>query len=429
MSKDFKDLEPRVATKLTAPERIYLVLQRSSPARWLGIALLSLPAITMVCWFWWSVRAKAPQAVAAPIASTTPAYFDSQRPLPVRPVAKMAPGMQLPGEFERQDGMILGCSELVEYHPDVLVEMVRAMQGRLEIYGLVNDTSQRQKVVSLLEQRGINSGAVRLIELPTYGMWVRDYGPKFIRNNVGGLTMLDYAYLDRPATDGSTRREDDVIPSELAKQFRTPVAAVPLSMEGGNLLGNGYGLCVTTLHLVRENSHRRYEAKNVGEVLVNSFGQLKWTHVEHLKHDTTKHADTYVNFAAPNIAIVASCDPMDDLEEAAIMDRTADLLAGQETPLGPMRVVRIPMKIRSDNIIRTYANAVYANGVVLVPQYADVDPALNRQALDIYASVLPDWKIVPIESLSIAKMGGALHCITCNVPSPSLLPADQSMVK
>jgi agmatine/peptidylarginine deiminase len=434
MSNDFMELGSSAPSELTVPERIYLLLQRNTAARWTGIALLSLPAVTMVCWFWWNVGVKVPArqaaAAAAPAAiHPTTAYFESDRPLPVRTTSKLAPGMQLPGEFERQDGIILGCSELVEFHPEVLVDMVRAMAGRLEIYGLVNDASQRQKVVSLLDGRGINSSLVRLIELPTYGMWVRDYGPKFIRNNVGGLTMLDYAYLDRPATDGSTRAQDDVIPSQLSKHFRTPVASVPLSMEGGNLLGNGYGLCVSTLHLVRENSHRHYEPQDVGKILVESFGQLKWTQIEFLHHDTTRHADTYVNFAAPNIAIVASCDPMDDMEEAAIMDRTAKLLEGQETPLGPMRVVRIPMRVRNDNVIRTYANAVYANGVVLVPQYDDVDPEFNRQAVDIYASVLPDWKIVPIQCLSIAKMGGALHCVTCNVPSPSLLPANQTMAK
>jgi len=424
----------RPSPQLTFAERSYLLLQRSAAARWLGVVGLSLPAVIVVCLFWWNVRVAVParQAVAAsapPAADAVPAYFETERPLPVRPAAKMAPGMQLPGEFERQDGMILGCNELVEFHPQVLVEMVRAIAGRLEIYGLVNDAAQRQKVVSLLEQQGVSSDAVRLIELPAYGMWVRDYGPKFVRNNVGGLTMLDFAYLDRPATDGSIRPQDDRVPAELAKLFRTPVADVPLSMEGGNLLANGYGLCVTTLHLVQENSHRSYEVKDVAHIFNQSFGQLKWSQVEYLKRDATKHADTYVNFAAPNIAVVASCDPMDDAGEAAIMDRTAAQLTGLETPLGPMQVVRIPMSVRSDNVIRTYVNAVYANGALLVPQYADVDPAMNRQALDIYASILPDWKIVPIECLSIAKMGGALHCVTCNVPSPSLLPAGQTVAK
>jgi agmatine/peptidylarginine deiminase len=131
-----------------------------------------------------------------------------------------------------------------------------------------------------------------------------------------------------------------------------------------------------------------------------------------------------VNFAAPNIAVVSSCRAMDDADEAALMDRTAAQLAGQPTPLGPMKVVRIPMDIREDNVIRTYVNAVYANGVVLVPQYADVDPEMNKQAIEIYAATLPEWKIVPIECLSIAKMGGALHCVTCNVPSPNFLPAE-----
>ncbi len=105
-----------------------------------------------------------------------------------------------------------------------------------------------------------------------------------------------------------------------------------------------------------------------------------------------------------------------------MLDKAADQLATVTFNGKPLRIVRIPMSLKGDNAIRTYTNVVFANGTLLVPQYADVDPALNEQALKIYRETMPGWNVVGIECLSVAKKGGSLHCITCIVPSPSLVP-------
>ncbi len=50
-----------------------------------------------------------------------------------------------------------------------------------------------------------------------------------------------------------------------------------------------------------------------------------------------------------------------------------------------MQVVRIPMPSHKDGNWRTYTNVIYANGVVLVPQYPDADAELDRVALTSFA--------------------------------------------
>lgn len=334
----------------------------------------------------------------------------------------------MPAEFDRQDGMLLGCNELVVYHPRLMMELIKAMAGKknLEIYGLVNDATQQQQVISLLEEHGLPSDTVKFLEITARGMWVRDYGPKFIRNRSGGLTIVDYAYLDRIATDGRIRPDDDRVPARIAELFRMDVLAVPLSMEGGNLLTNGFGLCLTTNHLAAENAHRGYTVDRVGEIIAETYGQRQWSYIDPLPGDVTKHADTYVTFLSPNVVAVGACDTMLDPAAAAVMDRTASQLSSVSVNGLPLQVVRIPMLMKQDGICRTYTNSILANGTAIVPQYSDVDPETNRKALEIYAKYLPDWKIVGVECLEIARKGGALHCVTCNVPSPSLVPLDLS---
>jgi agmatine/peptidylarginine deiminase len=60
---------------------------------------------------------------------------------------------------------------------------------------------------------------------------------------------------------------------------------------------------------------------------------------------------------------------------------------------------------------------IYANGVVLVPQYPDTDPELDKVALQVFRDVLPDWKVVGIDCSKLITKRGALHCISRNVPS------------
>ena len=42
---------------------------------------------------------------------------------------------------------------------------------------------------------------------------------------------------------------------------------------------------------------------------------------------------------------------------------------------------------------------------------------LDRIALEIYSGVLPGWDIVGIDVSAFSHLNGALHCLTCNIPS------------
>jgi hypothetical protein len=60
---------------------------------------------------------------------------------------------------------------------------------------------------------------------------------------------------------------------------------------------------------------------------------------------------------------------------------------------------------------------VFANGTLLVPLYPETDGHLDRIAMEIYSQLLPGWEIVGIDVSSFTHLNGALHCLTCNIPS------------
>ena len=66
--------------------------------------------------------------------------------------------------------------------------------------------------------------------------------------------------------------------------------------------------------------------------------------------------------------------------------------------------------------VRCYTNVIFANGVVIVPQFPDVDPKADWEAIELYSSLLPDWEVVGVDCSRLNLRNGALHCITANIP-------------
>ncbi len=60
----------------------------------------------------------------------------------------------------------------------------------------------------------------------------------------------------------------------------------------------------------------------------------------------------------------------------------------------------------------TYANAVYVNGVALVPKYFKAQDAAGLAA---YAN--GGFRAVGVDCRDIIKIGGGMHCISYGVPT------------
>src|SRR5215212_8533013 len=134
---------------------------------------------------------------------------------------------------------------------------------------------------------------MHFISLPVKGMWVRDYGPGFVRQRDGSITILDADYLE------SDRPEDDKAPSELAALLRLPVAHVPLICEGGNILSNGQGLCLTTTTIGVRNAVRGYSQTQVNDILCQFYGFRQITVLKSLLSEHTGHIDMFATFVSP----------------------------------------------------------------------------------------------------------------------------------
>src|SRR3954471_24797230 len=316
----------------------------------------------------------------------------------------------MPADFEKQSAIVLGCNELYPYHPHVLVDLCAALIDKIALIGIVADEEQRKQVITLLCDWGLPAHLLHFVSLPVKGMWVRDYGPAFVRDRNGAIKILDAEYLE------ADRPEDDKAPSELAALLRLPVAPVPLTCEGGNLLSNGQGLCLTTSSLPPRNAPRGYSPQMTTEILSKYYGFRQIVMLKPLLSEPTGHVDMFATFVSPNVVVVGEYDPKIDPVNADILNENAEVLSKGRTPLGPLRVVRIPMPSNRGGIWKTFTNVIYANDTLIVPTYGDSEPDAQRQAMETYARLLPDWEVVGIDATSVIKQRGSLRCVSINIP-------------
>jgi agmatine deiminase len=320
----------------------------------------------------------------------------------------------LAADFEPKSAVMLGAGGLIEHHPELFADLAEALQGETLI-GLVGGQEQALTGRQLLAERGLPSNSAHFVEMPMNTMWLRDYGPMFVRGDRGLVMAVDAEYKGPDKL--SDRWRDDQLPLHLARWFRLPVRQLPLRLDGGNLVGNGDGLAIATTLLLGENLEDACTMRELRSGLGRQLGVRRLNLVEPLVGEPTGHADIFMNFLAPNLAVVGECDPRLDPENAAILDNTAEVLEGTPTSIGPLEVRRIPLLRMSDGSWRSYCNVILTNRKVLVPAFSDVDPVIQESALATYRELLPGREVIEVNADSLSYSGGFLHCVSITVPA------------
>ncbi len=357
-------------------------------------------------------REQTPPSPAAPAAPPAPSPFA---------VAPLADTIPPPAEFAPQQALIFVCGPILAGAPNVFAEIVEALHDRITLVGIVSCEDEERMARAMLEQHRLPPHAVRFLTMPLDSMWIRDYGPLVVRRADGTFVLADFDYV---IADSDIQRPlDDALPAALSQWLRLPLAHVPLRLEGGNLLTNGAGLAVTTTAVLDRNADTLPDANAIAALFAEYAGFDQWVALPTLSGESTGHVDVFVTLVAPDLAVVARYDPAQDPINAQILDDAADALARVQTPCGPMRIRRIDTPAPTGGLFYSYTNVVFANGVLLVPVYSEVDPIQQQRALDLYSELLPDWKILPIRADLLAVQDGQLHCITLSLPAGVPLPA------
>lgn len=264
-----------------------------------------------------------------------------------------------------------------------------------------------------LERHGIaHAGRVEIADLPTDDIWIRDYGPLvgFDADGVRAAAKLIYDPLPN-----YPQARDNAMPERWAASAGVPVHPLPLHGEGGNLWSDGAGTLLMTNQVYRLNPDltRQTLLPLLHEVLI--FEKLVIT--PRLRVEETGHIDLLVKLASANTVLLSAPNALftgDRLRAARRQLERETNAAGDR-----YRVATLPTPPLYANwfgypIRRTYTNALTVNGRVLVPVYG---LATDEVALRTYERVMPGYTVVPIDSVVGINGGGAVHCMTREVPA------------
>lgn len=377
---------------------------------WKPLALLFLAGLSFLAGVLYEKDQAERNPPPPPPAESAPAPV----PSPVSEAAdKPEDLINLRAEFRPQSALVIGANELIPLYPSIFKDLITALHGRVQVIGIISNDEQLRAGKELLREVGLPPHAVRFLRFPINTMWIRDFGPFFVRYQDGTIKVVD---TDYSAVDDKERWLDDDLPIMIGNTLGLEVTSLPLRMEGGNLMFNGDGICVTSTTLPNRNRQRKYSLEQIYGILNKHFGFTTWIYLRELNDEPTGHVDMYMKFLQPNLVVVGEMDPAEDPVNSALLDDAAKTLAENDTSLGPLVVERIPMLPPLNGNWRSYLNSIIVNGAILVPTFSDADPAVEKKALDTYRRLMPSWEIIPIPSDELIEKRGALHCLSFGIP-------------
>ncbi len=336
----------------------------------------------------------------------------------VIPAPEATPGapfdapLRLPAQWEPMEAVVIAFPILYPPLWETHLQMIEAISPVARVDVLLPHPAWARLIALHLAARGrAQIDAVRLIHLPTDDIWVRDYGAIIGALPDGRRAALSAIYDPLP-TYPQTR--DDAMPARYAALIDAPCAALDLHTEGGNIWSDGAGTILMSDDLY--DRHPDVPREEIRERLRTAIACEVILTTPPLRHEETGHIDLAVKLADARTILIADETPFnrDRLRETRARLERAVSAAGE-----PYRLIRLPMPDPYLNwgvfpVWRSYTNALTVNGRVLVPTFGVPQ---DDAALAVYRRAMPEHTVIAIDCAASANGGGAVHCLTKEVPA------------
>jgi agmatine deiminase len=305
---------------------------------------------------------------------------------------------------------------------EVWVQMVCALAPYERVYLLVNDERAEQNVIVRLKHAKAAMQNVALLKIPTIDVWMRDYGPTFVKRDSteSPLAVNDWIFNGWGGKYPDYEK-DERVAREIAALLKVPVFDHEIVLEGGSIEVNGAGACLTTEQcLLNRNRNPHLSRAEIELFLKNTLGvnHVIWLGEGVVGDDTDGHIDDIARFANPNTVVsIVESNPKDDnykfLQENLERLRSATDQDGKK-----LSIVTLPcpgaVYCEGTRLPASYANFYVANEVVLAPMFDDPN---DGKALGILQELFPKRTIIGLRCNEVVAGLGAIHCVTQQEPA------------
>lgn len=331
-----------------------------------------------------------------------------------------------PAEFEKNEGVMM----VWDYSPSrdsVIANITKAAQqaGKVWIvYYPGQAPIDTTDIRNYLYSRGVTPDSLYFIPGLTETLWVRDFGPMVMYGNFGQgserfIMDMGYSAYNRP--------KDDSLPTQLANLWSWEKLDLGLQIEGGNLIFDGLtrGFASTRVH----EQNPEYSPAFIRNMLIDKFNLMDFTFLQSLNNSgggIWKHVDMFMKVLDYETIIVSSYP--NHLPDYPVIEQNVQILESLSNHFNkPYNIIRIPAPPKADGTwattqddeMRTYTNSLIINNTVIMPTYGLTE--YDEQARAIYSEALPGYKIISVDARALTILGGAIHCVTKEIPAEHLI--------
>lgn len=339
----------------------------------------------------------------------------------------------IPPEYAAVDSVIVSQPLLTNYGREDLVKAILDAGAHQVLMAVPRGSSTSTSSYTYNNLRsvlGSDISRVKLVPQTDSGyltVWARDWSPLGAFATDGSVRLLDLNYYpERPADDSMARTLED--------SYGYSRVSLPVYNEGGNFMNNGRAECLMTTRVTDANA-----TKAVSGDMVLSAAQIKRYYMDfggcksvtifpRMPNEKTGHIDMWAKFLDDDTVIVNEVSDETIAYATSSSSRSfAKTIQGfmndraKEIESLGYKVVRIPMPLPRTGLFRSYTNSLLVNGTAILTDYVEsgyADDELmdgyRAAAKRIYESL--GYKTTFIPSDELIATGGAVHCVTMQIP-------------
>jgi agmatine/peptidylarginine deiminase len=329
----------------------------------------------------------------------------------------------IPGEFEKNEGMILKWN-YDSALDSAVVQIASIISEEDSVWILVdpNGNMATTAIQARLTAQGATLSHIAFIEATAENPWLRDFGP------VAGYYMDDLGetrhFVDAQYYPAQYPKAD-FLPLQLASDFSFNYEAMQLNFDFGNLTLDGIGRGFVSDRILSQNP-----GMNTSQIVQELYMKLSLNEIIILPSipecggGAGSEISRLVKFIDPAIVLVSQFP--ESVPYYLQAELIADTLSKMYTDFGTqLQVVRLPVapnanggySLTNDGEIRSYTSSILYNNIVLIPSY---NCAEDATALSTYQQLFPGYQVVQINSRALAAEHGSLFRLAVNVPQPQM---------
>lgn len=304
---------------------------------------------------------------------------------------------------------------------DIFVQIIAGLQDSEEIKLIVVDSEMEKYVKGKLHSQRVGSDQVSFYEIPTLDVWIRDYGPLFVRKNSKNKSMALTHWIFNGWGKYHDLIADTSVPAKIHELSFSDFSYyhAGLVLEGGSVEVNGKGLLLTTEQCLLNHNRNPYHSREDIETKLRDYlgvEKIIWLKKGLVGDDTDGHIDNLARFVSPQLVVCLQEENRQDRNYRRLQENRRILCSLQpERSIDELISLPTPGRVEIDGkrAPASYANFYIANTAVLVPVFG---VERDKTAVGILSDIFPQRKIVPINCLDLIPSGGTIHCVTQQEP-------------